>query len=342
MNSFEIGDVLTLRDRKIRLGVVGLGKMGLLHASLLNVFPEVELVAFCDKSFLMNRIFKKVFSTTRIQVLNDVEKFSGLDLDAVYVTTPIASHYSIIKDVYAKRIARNVFVEKTLALNCDQSKELCEMARRFGSIAMVGYMKRFSVVFGKAKELLSEGLLGEPRRFKAYAFSSDFLGLSKESKSSAKRGGALSDLGCHVIDLALWMLGELKVVDVLSINTDEADSETSVSFTARNSSGLAGQFDISQSMLGYRMPEFGLSIECDKGKIDVNDDRLFLTLNDGTKEKWRRHDLNDGVVFSIGDPEYCRENLAFISSLLANRQCPSSFDSASMVDYVIDCVRKKE
>ena len=315
--------------------------MGLLHASLLNVFPEVELVAFCDKSALMKRIFKRVFSTTGIHIVDDLEKLRGLDLDAVYVTTPISSHAFIIKDLYAKEIARNIFVEKTLASTYNQSKELCEIAKNVGGITMVGYMKRFSVVFGKARALLLQGDLGEPQRFKAYAFSSDFLGPAKESKSSASRGGALSDLGCHVIDLALWMFGRMEVCDVLSTVRNDAGSETSVSFTAVNSSGLSGQFDVSQSMPGYRMPEFGLSIECSKGKIEVNDDRLCLILDNGAQRKWYRHNLNDGVYFSIGEAEYYRENAEFVNSLLSNRQCELSFENASWVDYVIDQVRSR-
>jgi len=315
--------------------------MGLLHASLLNVFPEVDLVAFCDKSTLMKKIFKKVFSRTGIDIVDDLEKLRGLDLDAVYVTTPISSHSFVIKELYERKIARNIFVEKTLASNYTQSKELCEVAKTVGGITMVGYMKRFSVVFGKAKDLLLEGGLGEPQRFKAYAYSSDFLGLTKESKSSASRGGALSDLGCHAIDLALWMLGRLEVCDVLSVDRNEAGSETSISFTAENSSGLSGQFDVSQSMPRYRMPEFGLVIECSKGKIEVNDDRLCLTLDDGTQRKLYRHDLDDAVGFFLGDSDFYRENSVFVNSLLKNRNCELNFENASMVDYVIDEIRMR-
>ncbi len=76
---------------------------------------------------------------------------------------------------------------------------------------MVGYMKRFNVVFGKAKELLMQENLGKPISFKAYAYSSDFLGNAKKTKSSASRGGAVRDLGCHVIDLAFWLFGDLEV-----------------------------------------------------------------------------------------------------------------------------------
>lgn len=316
--------------------------MGLLHTSILNVFPEVELVALCEKSALMNRLFKKMFSTKSIQVVNDIEKLNGLNLDAVYVTTPISSHSVIIKKLWLEKITRNIFVEKTLASNYAQSKELCEIAKTVDGITMVGYMKRFSVVFGKAKELLLKGDLGEPQFFRSYAFSSDFLGLTKESKSSAFRGGALSDLGCHVIDLTLWLLGPLNVSDVASVIKNEAGSETSVSFEAVTSKGVAGRFDVSQSMPNYRMPEFGLSIECSKGRIEVNDDRLIFSPNNGVaQQKWYRHDLDDGVPFSLGEPEYFRENLKFVNSLLSNQQCELSFENASKVDYIIDQVKAR-
>jgi len=330
--------------RKLRFAVIGLGKMGLLHASLLNTFEDVQLVALCDKSALMTRVCRSIFRararSTGVVVVNDLDQFSELGLDAVYVTTPISSHSFIVKDLYAKGIVRNVFTEKTLASNYDQSKEMCEFAKKIGGITMVGYMKRFSVVFRKAKELLAQGKLGEPYSFSAYAYSSDFLGLTKDSKSSASRGGALRDIGCHIIDLALWLLGDLKVSDVVS-SYEIGDSETSASFTAVNSNGLEGRFDISQRMPNYRMPEFGCFIECPQGKIDVNDDRLRLTLGDNSQKIWYRHDLKDNVCFSLGETEYYRENLKFVNSLLENRMCQPNFDTASKVDYIIDQVRKK-
>jgi predicted dehydrogenase len=185
-----------------------------------------------------------------------------------------------------------------------------------------------------------QGDLGEPQSFKAYAFSSDFLGLTKESKSSAPRGGAIRDIGCHIIDLTLWLLGDFEVRDITSCTKTGIDCETSVSFKVMNSVGMGGQFDVSQCVPNYRLPEFGCSIECPKGKIDVNDDRLRLTLGDGTQEIWYRHDLKDNVCFALGETEYFREDQEFMNSLKENRKCEPNFDAASKVDYIIDEVRK--
>jgi predicted dehydrogenase len=328
-----------VKTGKLRFGIIGLGKMGLLHTSLLSTFENAQVVALCDKSALMNRVCKSIFSSTGVAVVNNIERFNEFDLDAVYITTPISSHFSIVKDLCTKGKVRNIFTEKTLASNYNQAKEMAEIAKKIGGITMVGYMKRFSVVFRKAKELLAAGDLGEPFSLNAYAYSSDFLGLTNDSKSSASRGGALKDIGCHIIDLSLWLFGDFKIVDVIS-SYKIGDSETAVSFTA-NSNGLVGRFDISQRMPNYRMPEFGCSVECAKGKLDVNDDRLRLTFRDGTQKIWYRHDLQDNVRFWLAETEYYRENQEFVNSLLENRTCEPNFDSALKVDYVIDQVRQE-
>src|SRR3990170_4778275 len=136
-------------ERKFKVGVVGLGKMGLLHASLLNVMPNVQLVALCDKSWLIRKLAKSTLDEPL--VTDKLSDMSDLGLDAVYVTTPIPSHYYVVKEVFENNIARNLFVEKPLASSSAQSEELCNLSQNSNGVGMVGYMKRFSVTFGKAK-----------------------------------------------------------------------------------------------------------------------------------------------------------------------------------------------
>jgi predicted dehydrogenase len=328
-----------LKDKKLRIGIIGLGKMGLLHASLANIFPDVQLAVLCDKSALMTRVCKSIFSSTDITIINDVKRLSEFDLDAAYITTPISSHYAIIKELLTNAVVKNIFSEKTLTSNYYQAKELVEIADKIGGTTMVGYMKRFSVVFRKAKELLTEGTLGNLLSFNAYAYSSDFLGLTKTSTSSASRGGALNDIGCHTIDLALWLLGDLTVDEIISCYKING-SEVAVSFKSSNSSNLTGQFDVSQRLENYRLPEFGCSIEGSNGKLEVNDDRLKISLYNGTSKIWYRHDLNDNTAFALGETEYYRENKEFIDAIVENRKCDSNFNSASRVNKIIDQVRQ--
>ena len=326
------------RDR-LRVAVVGLGKMGLLHASILNVLPSVELKAVCDKSSVILRFSRKIFGG--VNVVNDVEKFSGLDLDAVYITTPIFSHLIVTKNVYLNGIAPNVFVEKTLASSYDEAEELCNLAQSFGNINMVGYMKRFAVTFRKAKELLDQDTLGEPISFEAYAYSSDFFGNKKSSKGSSYRGGVLRDSGCHLVDLALWFFGDLRVDSAKLESLTEGHSEDSAYFRVKRSNALVGEFNVSWCKENYRLPEFCLLIKGSKGIMRVNDDKLELNLDIGKSFRWYRHDLNDNVRFWLGAPEYFREDEYFVRSVLEGHRAEPSFHTASKVDYIIDQVKHR-
>lgn len=328
-----------LNREKLQVAVVGLGKMGLLHASILNTFPNVKLAALCDKGSLIRKFCKKVFNNVR--VVDDLTKLSDLNLDIVYVATPIPSHFGVMNTIYSNKIANHVFTEKTLASSYDESKKLCELAQRFGGINMVGYMKRFAVTFTKAKELLAEGALGKLISFDACAYSSDFFGVEKSSKASGSRGGVLKDLGAHVIDLALWFFDELEVDSIKMEKATNWGSEDSTQFNVKRFDGLEGSFDISWCKENYRMPEFELAIKGSEGSLRVNDDRLELNLKDSKSSILHRHDLNDHVGFLLGAPEYFRENDYFIKAVIEKRNVDSSFHTASKVDCIIDQVKSR-
>jgi predicted dehydrogenase len=317
----------------LKVAVVGVGKMGLVHASIFNTLPNVELVALCDKSTLIRKFCSKLFSG--VHIVDDVAKMSDLDIDIVCVTTPIPSHYSIINSLWSTKKAPNMFVEKTLSSSYLDSAKLCELARNSARVNMVGYMKRFAVTFIKAKELLGQGAIGSISSFEAHAYSSDFFGLNNSSQVSSSRGGVLSDLGSHVIDLSLWFFGDLQVQPD---QTNTGDIQNTVKFNVKSSDLVDGIFDVSWCKEGYHVPEFGLVIKGSKGKIVVDDDVVELSPASGQSIHWHRHDLNDNVGFLLGAPEYFREDEYFVKSILNGVTAEPSFVTASKVDYVIEKV----
>lgn len=323
-------------DRKLRVGVVGLGKMGLVHASVLSVLPSVEVVALCEKSGMLRRFFRKVFKN--VLLVDNVLGFSDGNLDVVYVTTPVPSHFMVARVVYSSKIASNLFVEKTLAGRFSESRELCALARESAGVNMVGYLRRFYVTFGKAKSLLEQGSIGELSSFRAYAYSSDFV-VEKNAESSAVRGGVLCDLGCYAMDLALWFFGDVEVKPESVVRVSGVDREEAVRFELCRKDGFSGVCDVSWLIKDYRMPEIGFSVEGSKGVVQVNDDSVELRLNDGSSRRWLRHDLSDSVPFWLAAPEYYREDEYFVRCVLEGRDAEPSFNSASKVDRMIDGVQ---
>lgn len=327
-------------DKKcLRIAVVGMGKMGLLHASILNVMPNVELAAICEKSSFTLKFLKKLLH--QVPVVDDVSDFSGLDLDAIYVTTPIHSHFNVGKHVCENQLARNLFVEKPLSANSFQAKELCELAKQKCNVTMVGYLRRFMVTFLKAKELLSENAIGEIESFNVKAFSADFFGVRNNPKISIARGGVLKDLGSYAIDLALWFFGDTQVDSATIASLTGAGAEDAVNFAVhRESDGLRGKFSVSWCAEGYRMPEVVMSILGSEGIIEVNDDKISLRNGNG-EVFWHRPDLNDAVSFWLGSPEFYRESAYFVNSVQNNLAAEPSFETASKVDFMIEAIQRR-
>ena len=136
---------------KLNVGVVGLGKMGVLHASILSAIPSVKVVALCEKSAIVGGFAHRLLP--EVHVTSSLRTFADLRLDAVFVTTPIPTHYEIVREVVSDGIARNVFTEKTLTSSHDESQDLCQLAGP-SLCTMVGYHRRYAVTFNRAKALL--------------------------------------------------------------------------------------------------------------------------------------------------------------------------------------------
>ncbi|MBN2099412.1 MAG: Gfo/Idh/MocA family oxidoreductase [Dehalococcoidia bacterium] len=322
---------------KKRVAVIGLGKMALLHASILATMRSVELVAFCEISSMVRRFGKRIIPG--IEIVRDLGDLRSLRLDAVYVTTPASSHFPIVKAIYADSIAQHLFVEKPLASSYSEAQELCNLAQSHGGVNMVGYNRRFSVTFGKGRHILDEGTIGTLTSFEGYAYSSDFFG-AKAASTASSRGGVISDLGCHVVDLALWFFGGLEVQSTKLESLLGGNSEDAASFRLKSNEGVNGVVEISWCKGDYRMPEIGLKVTGSKGNMKVDEDKVQLNLDNGNSYLWHKHDLGDDVPFFIGGTDYVREDELFLRSVSAGTCAEPSFQTASEVERVIAHVKK--
>jgi predicted dehydrogenase len=179
-------------------------------------------------------------------------------------------------------------------------------------------------------------MIGSVLSFDAYAYSSDFFGLPSNSVSGA-RGGVLEDLGSHVSDLALWLFEDL--LSSFKVSLAKNALSDSVQFEVVGSKNFTGKFDISWAKEGYRMPEFGLAIQGNKGAIKVDDNELIFALNGDQPKAWYRQNLDDHIPFFLGESEYFRENHAFIKSILFNDKSEPNFKTATKVDYLLEQVK---
>ena len=321
----------------VKVGVVGLGKMGLLHASILSANPGVDLVAICEQNRLVRRFVNN--SLTVPNIVGDVKDLRGLQLDAVYVTTPAPSHYEIIKSLFHQSIVQSVFSEKPLASNNEQAAELSQLAQESGGVSMVGYHGRHSVTFNKDRTLLQDGVLGDIVSFESYARSSDFFGSEHAWRKSVNRGGVLGDLGSHAIDAALWFFGDFQLESATIKSMGGQTSEDFALLTVRTRSGLNGRIEASWHMENYRLPEIGLVVNGSLGMLRVNEDIVELIPDDGSPMAWYRQNLDDTVPFVLGATEYVREDEFFIRAVAEGGLGKPDFLAASRVDDILSQAR---
>jgi len=112
------------------IGIVGLGKMGILHASILNALEGCSVTAICEKERLVLEFAKKILP--HITFYSDVVSMVNQErLDAVFVTTPISTHLPILREIIDSA-SIPVFMEKPLAASYDDASTMAQLRRRNG------------------------------------------------------------------------------------------------------------------------------------------------------------------------------------------------------------------
>src|ERR1700709_983321 len=118
----------------IRVGIIGIGKMGISHLAILGAHPDVEVVGVCDTSKMMIEAIEKYSGfpcfTDHIKMLSTAKP------NAVFVADPTKFHARIVEDLL--KIDIHVFTEKPCCLNPEEGNVLVEMVKKKNLINQVG------------------------------------------------------------------------------------------------------------------------------------------------------------------------------------------------------------
>jgi predicted dehydrogenase len=183
----------------IRVGAVGCGYWGPNVIRNLDAVAGFNLQWVCDAN--PDRLrpvaarHPAARATTRIDDL-----LSDSRLDALYLATPVSSHYTLVKR--ALDSGKHVLVEKPLAMNVREAEELADLADRKSLTLMVGHTFVFSPPVRKVKELIDAGLVGPIYYVETTRVN---LGLFQKDVS------VLWDLGPHDVSILMYWLDEVPV-----------------------------------------------------------------------------------------------------------------------------------
>lgn len=228
--------------RRIRLGLVGVGAIAQAKhipsiMRLKTMWESSELIAVSD---IDKKSGKKVADNFHINFYEEYrEMIEKEELNGIIVTTPDTYHYEIAR--YALGKGLHVLVEKPLAMNTKEAKDLCLLAKNKGLILMTAFCKRYSEPYLRAKELISEGVLGDISMIAA-----------KMCQGWAKQG-LLERQHCHIFDILRFLGGDIDSMWAYGINkyqeTDYLVDNVTVNF--RFKSGAIGIFYGNSSITSY-------------------------------------------------------------------------------------------
>ncbi|QYY36580.1 Gfo/Idh/MocA family oxidoreductase [Ruficoccus sp. ZRK36] len=204
------------KSDKIRLGVVGTGQITQSAATQINAHPNGEVVAAFDTNEERVKSFCEKFDVanacTTLEAL-----LADENVDAIYVATPNKFH--IPTTMAALEAGKHVLLEKPFAMNLDEAKAAAALAKEKGLTLSLGMNQRFNPESQKVKALVEDGKLGEIYHVKGYwrrRSGIPKMGTWFVSKELAG-GGALYDIGVHMLDLSLYLMDNFEPVSVSGV-----------------------------------------------------------------------------------------------------------------------------
>ena len=328
---------------KLRGAVVGFGKLGLLHAGLINGLPGSTLSAVVESSRLVQKIVGRQFAN--VEVFSNVDELVSKNKpDFVVIATPTGSHISIAETLVRANIP--VLIEKPLALNSMDAIPLTVALAENWVPNMVGYMGRYIDTFLKAAQLIHQEVLGSVRMIRSSMYIEQLLkpgeGWRYDPKLSG--GGVLITQNSHLIDKLRWMFGDIFEVSGNTNKLVSQDVEDHVHSYLKFDSGAVGFMDASWSARHFRTPTISIHVQGDYGTLDVNDDEVRLYLDSPTLgysggwTNWRKPDLYQPVPLDIGGTQYTLQMLEFLNAVTNHTDVQSNVASGLKTQKIIDAI----
>lgn len=245
---------------KVNVGVIGVGRIGRLHARNLKYqVPGTRLLAVAD---VFEKSAREVASQLEIPIAEKDYRIllDNADIDAVAICSSTDTHAQIISE--AAEAGKHIFCEKPIALDLYKIDQAIAAVKKFGVKLQVGFNRRFDPSFKKAKDLVKNGTIGTPHLVRISSRDPEPPPISYVKVS----GGIFLDMMIHDFDMARYLLDQ-EVVELMAVGGclvdpaigEAGDIDTAI-VTLKYESGAWGTIDNSRkAVYGYdqRIEIFG-------------------------------------------------------------------------------------
>jgi len=203
---------------KIKLGVIGTGRIGKVHiATLVQSVPQAEVVAVADVNPGSAQEVAGQFGIKSVYG-NYMDVINHPGVDAIVICSSTDTHAQIIVD--SAKAGKHIFCEKPVDLSLEIIKGALAEVEKAGVKLMVGFNRRFDPNFLKIKNMVAEGKIGDPHILKITSRDP----APPPAKYSAVSGGMFMDMTIHDFDMARYIAGS-EVTEVFTKATVLVDPE---------------------------------------------------------------------------------------------------------------------
>ncbi|NWG15638.1 MAG: inositol 2-dehydrogenase [Chloroflexi bacterium] len=304
-------------SKTIRLGLVGTGRIGQIHArTLKQTVPGAELVAVTDVNLDSARSCAAAYGIG--QVADDYRRLlDDKTIEAVVICSSTDTHAPFITQ--AAEAGKHIFCEKPIAADLDIIDAALSAVERAGVKLMLGFNRRFDANHQRIKRAIEGGEIGTPHLL--HIISRDPSPPPVEYVRVS--GGMFFDMTIHDFDMARFLLGEVdEVYAAAGVMVDPrigeaGDIDTAV-VTLKFKNGAVGTIDNSrQAVYGYdqRVEVFG-------SKGSARSDNLYPNAVTFSTAQTVSRDLPLNFFLERYLPSYQAEMEAFVRALLDDKPMP--------------------
>lgn len=272
--------------KKLRVGVIGCGRVSVMHLGSIALFDDVQLVACCDIQPTRAEAAAKKYGAKAY--VSYEEMLQKEQLDAVHICLPHYLHSKVACYAFEKGV--NVLTEKPMDVDLESAENAVQTAKEKGVLYGVIFQCRYNNSAKLVKNALQSGRLGKIisarstltwTRPDSYYAESDWKGTwDKEG------GGVVIDQAIHSIDLVNWMVND----EVESISCSMANRGHKIVCVEDSAEGLI-TYKNGVKYGFYCMNNYGcdepieIRLYCEKGKVVFGYDDAYITYNDGSTEE---------------------------------------------------------
>jgi predicted dehydrogenase len=288
------------KGKKIKWGIAGCGRF------TENTFlPAVRLTRKGIVNSLYSRDLNRAKSLSEKfgvpNSFNSFDEFLKSDINAVYIASINSHHHQQV--IEAAKAGKNIFCEKPLALNSQQAEEMVKICKENNVLLAVNYVHRFHPLVIKAKELIVDQRLGKLVSIDVH-FNIDFPPDNNfRFKKELSGGGALRDIGTHMIDLLRYFGGEIENIDgVVGNLVYQSEVDDFALGTVKFTKSGYGTFNVSYN---NKKAFNRIEILCHTGAIAIDNligrkllaPKLTILLEDETRKSFRKR--GNKMVFTL-------------------------------------------